>query len=173
MPRQWTAAWKSGTCITWRSLNWREFKSLNSRAFLPAELYLEIYKLCILEGPPSEEAPFGIVYWLGNKEFDQNPFIGRLDQVKVAVNEKRAWVSKNYFAACSAVLASVLHMSFKEIEELDADEFFSRIAQAEFLVGKPLDPVDPNKPIKKRRPKPWEPGAKATEEQKTDYTFTK
>ena len=172
---RWEAIWSDGTRIVWRSLSWKEFKQFNSRATHPAERYLEIYKTCILEGPPPNKVGFGIVRWLGIREFDESPFTGHLPRVTAAVNISRDQLAKDYFAACSAVIASVLHMSFDEIEKLDADGFFTRVAQAEFIVGKPLDPVDPRtRKASGRRPrKPWEQGAKDTQFERSDFTFTK
>jgi hypothetical protein len=169
--RKWEAIWRDGVRIVWRSLRWEEYKAFSSRTHHPADLYLEIYKTCILEGPSAEEVPFGVVDWLGLREFEQNPFSGRLSQVNIAINEKRVWLASNYFAACSAILASVLHIPLETIEKMDADEFFFRVAQAEFLIGKPLDPR--TKSTKGRHKKPHEPGARDMQFEKSDFTFTK
>ena len=180
MQTRWEAVWKDGIRITWRSLTWREYQDIHARPFLcPMDQCLEVYRLCILEGPPIEKASYGTVAWLAGKELEQNPFSGRFDLIAQTVTEKRAKVASNYLFACSGLIASVLHVPFDTISTWDANEFFNHLAQAEFIAGKPLDPTDPTGKVPEHRVKGGKrlarpvPPTKQSPPEVQNYTWSK
>lgn len=144
MQSKWLAVWKDGVRIVWHSLTWREFQEIQAQSYLcPMDMYLEVYRKCVLEGPPIEIASYGTVTWLASRELEQNPFSGSYDCIAPILAEKRNKVASSYLFSCTGLIASVLHIPFEVIAGWDANEFFSRLAQAELIVGKQLNPVDP------------------------------
>ena len=152
---KWEAIWSSGIRIVWRSLLWKEFQDLQVRPFMcPMDRYLEVYRICVLEGPHPEQASFGTVTWLGTREMEQSPFSGRYEPIAHALADKRAKIAGNYLFAGAGLIAAALHVPFDAIAGWDADEFFDHLAQAEFIAGKPLEPTNPNaKPGDNNRPR--------------------
>ena len=109
----------------------------------PMDKCLEVYKICLLEGPKPEKVGYGPIVWLANRELESNPFSGHYEPIVRILNEKRAKIAGSYLFAGSGLIASVLHVPFDTINSWDADEFFDHLAQAEFLSGRPLEPNAP------------------------------
>ena len=148
MPRKYEAVWPSGLRVVWHGLSWADFNRLQSQSDTrPMGLYLEVYRTCVLEGPPPDQVPAGVMVWIGRRELEQSPFTGQYQPIKNLLEAKRAQVRGNYLLLASAVISNVLHVPMETISLWDADEVFTRLAQAESLVGKPVEPADPKAPV--------------------------
>lgn len=61
------------------------------------------------------------------------------------------WLQSTYLETARTLVAGTFRYRFEEIDEWDQGTFFKRLAAAEFLVGKNLEPADPNaKPVSKQ-----------------------
>ena len=163
MQTQYIAAWKSGVAVRWRSLTWSEYRQFKQQMTYgsPVEVYIDLYRAVLLEGPDLVDASAGIVDFVGRSMLETNPFGGEYLDIAHALNAKRS--SQTYLDTARALVAGLFHYSFEEIDTWDADTFFQRVAQAEFLAGRPIDPEDPaiaiaeaeaKKDPTKRRPPP-------------------
>ena len=147
------ATWPDGISVVFRSLSWGEFRKVQSLQGSPAEKALEVYKCCLVEGPTVERIPAGIMMWVYQTEMTQSPFAGSFQALSVPLQEIRNTVTNNYLLCAQAMIASVFKIPFTEMDTWDSDTFFTRLAQAEFVSGVPLNPVDPSVPVdKKGRP---------------------
>lgn len=104
---------------------------------------MDLYRALLIEGPSVEEAPAGIVEYVSKSMLETNPFGGKYEDVKHALNAKRQ--SQDYLENAKALIAGLFRYTFEEIDTWDVDTFFDRLAKAEFLSGKKLEPEDPNK----------------------------
>jgi hypothetical protein len=139
--------------IVWRPLAWAEYRALE-RIHDPFERALKTYLKVRVEGPGLEEIPFGIAAWIGFREFDQSPFGGDFKTVTQALAQARTSVAADYFQAVRATVSWLFHYKPEELDQLDAATLFERLAQAEYILQKPLNPVDPNaKPAPQGRPR--------------------
>jgi hypothetical protein len=137
------AIWPSGTRVTWRSLSWGEYRKIKSLPGPPAEKALEVYTLCVTEGPRPDEIAAGIMMWLSQYELDSSPFSGSFQTLSGPLQQIRDKVSSTYLLSAQAFIAAVFKIPFEKMDEWDSDTFLTRIAQAEFMSGVPLNPVDP------------------------------
>jgi hypothetical protein len=166
-----TATWPDGYRTKWRNLTWREFRKLSplfksffipeeerneatSPMLSPMDLFLEVYKTCLLEGPDPVIAPAGIVDWIGRQQIRHNPFAGAYKDLANMVQAARELVAGDYLLTIKGIIASALHYTMSEIDEMDADELFVRLAQTELIVGCPIQPEDPNPKEPPRQKKP-------------------
>ena len=140
------ATWPRGTRVVWRDLTWAEFREIRSIQAPPAVRALEVYKICVISGPLPEEVPAGIMMWLAINELENSPFIGTFKSLSLPLEEARQKVNGTFLLSAQAFIASVLRISFKEMDEWDGETFLTRLAQAEFIAGVPLNPLDPNAP---------------------------
>lgn len=143
------AVWPSGTRVVWRSLTWGEYRDLKSLQGVPAEKALEVYKLVLLDGPGPDKVPAGIMLWIGNHELEQTPFGGAFQILNKSLQEARAKVQTSYLLSAQAFISSVFKIPFGDMNAWDSDTFLQRLAQAEFVSGVPLNPVDPSAPVSK------------------------
>ena len=143
MQTEYIAAWKSGIALRWRSLTWSEYRQFKQQLTYssPVEVYIDLYRAVLLEGPDVVDAPAGIVDFVGRSMLETNPFGGEYADIAHALAAKRSVMS--YLDTARALVAGLFHYSFEDIDTWDADTFFMRVAQAEFLAGRPLDPEDP------------------------------
>ena len=137
------ATWPSGTTVRWRTPTWKEFQSLYRSADPRPVRNLKFYELCYIAGPSVEKVPAGIVAWLGVNMLDKSPFTGQLSGIQEYVQLSRSWFQASYLENAKALIAGTFRYTFEEIEDWDAEIFFKRLAAAEFLVNKNLDPADP------------------------------
>lgn len=149
------AIWPSGTRVVWRDLTWGEHRKVRSHQGPPAEKALEVYQTCVLEGPEPDRVPAGIMMWIFQVTIEQSPFSGTLKSLSLPLEEKRQRVTGSFLLSAQALIASVFKVPFETMDTWDGDTFLTRIAQAEFIAGVPLNPVDPNakKQGNKKRPK--------------------
>lgn len=149
------ATWPSGTRVVWRPLTWAEFKKARSYKGPEAVQALELYRLCKLEGPAPEFLPAGPMLWIRKYELEQSPFTGDFTKLSSQLQKSRDDVSNSYLIAAQALIVAMFRIPFSEVEGWDADTFLRRLAQAEFIAGKPLDPINPaatpNAPSKPRK----------------------
>lgn len=154
---QYIARWASGFSVRWRALTWAEYRQFKQRALLrPIGVDSDIYRAVVLEGPPLDDCPAGIASYIAKHVLAGNPFSGRFEDVAKSLIEKRAAIEQNYLLSAKAMISHLLHCSFEEIDKWDADTFFMRLAQAEFIAGKQLQPADPKSKTddpKQKRPK--------------------
>jgi hypothetical protein len=141
---QYIAAWKSGTAVHWRGLTWAEFNQFSQQLTFkrPMEVYIDLYRALLLEGPEVTDAPAGIVEYVAKTMLETNPFGGRYEDIAYALRTKRN--SQSYLENAKALVAGIFRYTFEDIATWDADTFFDRVAKAEFLSGKQLEPADPN-----------------------------
>ena len=137
------ATWASGTRVRWRTPTWKEFQGLYRSADPRPVRNLKFYQLCVVEGPRPDQVPAGIVAWLGVNMLDQSPFTGQLEPLQQYLQLSRSWFQSSYLENAKALIAGTFRYSFEEIEGWDAEIFFKRLAAAEFLVNRGLDPADP------------------------------
>lgn len=167
--RAFEAYWPSGQAVRWRTLSWKEFQKFRSLQLQhpnsSMEVYLALYRAVCLEGPLPEEVSAGIVDYIGEQCLDRNPFNGRYEDVSLALAVKRD--SMEYLGHARALVAGLFHYSFEEIDTWDADLFFERLAQAEFLSGRSLAPEDPDAEAKPGVPGPKDQAQKIRKKELT------
>lgn len=148
------ARWPSGREVTFRSLTWAEFQTFERalRHRSPADVYLSVYRAVVLEGPPEADLTAGIVEFVGRTLTDHNPFNGKYEDVKRALDLKRGELRQDYLVAAKAVIASLFQVSLAEINSWDAEQFFEYVAMAEFVSGRKLEPGEPARPAATRPP---------------------
>jgi hypothetical protein len=144
------ATWPDGISVTFRSLTWGEYRDVQSLQGPPAEKALEVYHLCIIDGPTPERVPAGIMMWLFQNEITRSPFTGSFQAISVPLQKFREKVTGNYLLSAQAMIASVFKIPFETMDNWDSNTFFTRLAQAEFVSGVPLNPIDPNSPVNKQ-----------------------
>lgn len=164
---QYIAAWKSSTAVRWRGLSWSEYRRFTEQMTIdrPMEVYLDLYRAVLLEGPPAELATAGVVSFIGRSMLETNPFGGRYDDIAHALTVKRN--TQTYLDNARALVAGIFRYTFEEIDTWDADIFFDRVAKAEFLAGKTIEPIDPKEVAKQKEaaktpPKPQRPKKQLT-----------
>lgn len=146
------ASWPSGVCVIWRSLTWKEYRALSSLPVGDQARYIAVYRQVLIAGPPAEKVPAGIAVWIGRYELENNPFSGNLKPIQVQRKKSAAW-GQSYLNASRAIVAWAFGYKFEELDEWDANTFFNRLAQAEYIFGKPFDPQDPNAPVEEPKKK--------------------
>lgn len=120
----------------------------------PAKVYAEVYKTCVLSGPSLPRATAGIVHFIGRQQIDQNPWTGELEAVQQSLAMKREWLAGSYLESARAAVSFCFGYKFEEIDDWDPDQFFEKVVQAEYILGRPLQPADPKA---KPAPKPLTP----------------
>lgn len=133
------------TRVRWRNLTWKEYREIQSRCSSLAEMYFEAYRTCLLTGPTPETVIAGISFFVGQHQIDNNPFSGEFSAINKALKVGREEGS-GYLNRSKAVVAWAFRYPFEEIDHWEASVFFERLAQAEYILGKPLDPVNPDAP---------------------------
>lgn len=153
------AVWPSGTRVRWRLLRWSEHRRaavlLSSE---PMAAYLAAYRSALVSGPAPEEAPAGIVVWIGRSLIEGDAFSGQFETVARTIEAARASVRSSYLEIASAVVRNLFHMSREDVDSLDSAEFFRLVAAAELLTGVPLQPSSPEA---EKKPSPGRPGTTA------------
>ena len=149
--------WPSGRAVAFRSLSWAEFqryeRELQYRG--PMEVYCDLYRTVVFEGPGERDVTAGIVEFVGRLLMDHNPFNGKYEDVARALELKRIELQNNYLLSVKAVIASLFQVSVEEINTWDAEKFFEYAVMAEFVSGRKLEPGDPNrKPSKPSKTTP-------------------
>ncbi|MGD0042089.1 MAG: hypothetical protein ABSE84_17080 [Isosphaeraceae bacterium] len=140
---QYIAAWKSGVAVRWRGLTWTEFRQFTQQMAYssPIEVYIDLYRAVLLDGPDVLSAPAGIVDYVGRTMLETNPFNGEYLNIKHALDVKRS--TQSYLDHARALVAGIFRYTFEEIDTWDVDTFFDRVAKAEFIAGKAIEPEDP------------------------------
>lgn len=175
MATTFRARWPDGYETTWRNLTWKEFRKLlpliqktflpeadrdpNQASISPMSLFLEVYKICRIDGPEPVIAPAGIVDWIGRQQIKNNPFNGQYKDLQNMADAARSVVRGNYLLSIKGIIASALHYTMDEIDAMDADELFVRLAQTELIIGYPLNPEDPNRIQEQQKPTKKKPSA--------------
>jgi hypothetical protein len=138
--------------VKWRSLTWAEFKKFDRQLDYdcPASVYCDVYRAVVLDGPaldgdPVYQAPAGLVEWIARALLDSNPFNGEYKDVKRALEMKRIELKSSWLNSAKSIIAGIFRYTFEEIEQWDAEMFFERLASAEFVSGRKLEPGDPDK----------------------------
>jgi hypothetical protein len=147
------ATWPSGTSVSWRSLTWGEYKRIQSLQACPAEKALEVYNLVMISGPDPAELLAGIMMWIYQNEMTNTPFTGEFTTISRPLAESREKV-KSFLYCAQAFVASVFKIPFEVIDTWDSETLLTRVAQAEFVSGVPLNPTNPNtSPEAAKKPK--------------------
>lgn len=140
------AKWPSGRWVKFRSLTWAEYREYEPylQSGPQAGVYYDIYKRVFLSGSEKPEyASAGVVHFVGESLTANNPFNGRFDDVDRARNLKKYQFQSDYLQAARAVIASIFHYTFEDIDKWDPETFFERLAAAEYVSGRELAPKDP------------------------------
>lgn len=137
------ATWPSGTRIVWRGLSWGQYREVHSHQGPPAEKALKVYQYCVTEGLAPEQIPAGIMMWLYQYEMENSPFSGSFRAISGPLQKYREKITGTYLLSAQAFIASVFKIPFEKMDEWDTETFLTRLAQAEFVSGVPLNPVDP------------------------------
>lgn len=140
--------------VTWRSIQWGEYRKIRSLQAMPAEKALEVYKLVKLEGPDADTLPSGIMMWIYRYEMEENPFSGDFKKISGPLEQKRQEVIGNYLISVQGFIASVFKTPFAEMDTWDSETLLRRLAQAEFFTGVTLNPTNPDAPTGKLTKKP-------------------
>src|SRR5271168_4813840 len=141
------ATWPDGVRVTYRSLTWGEFREAQELIGPPAEKALGVYKLCVVDGPDVEHVPAGIMMWIYTAELAKSPFAGSFQALSRPLQQYRDKITGSYLLCAQALIASVFKIPFSDMDTWTSDIFFTRLAQAEFVSGVPLNPVDPTVPV--------------------------
>jgi len=72
-----------------------------------------------------------------------DPFNGEYKDVKRALDMKRVELKSSWLNSAKSIIAGIFRYTFEEIESWDAEMFFERLAYAEFVCGRKLEPGDP------------------------------
>jgi hypothetical protein len=147
---QFVAVWPDGISVRWRSLGWGEFRHF--RMLLQqggGGVSIEIYKSVLLDGPAIEAAPAGVVVFIAQHVMQNNPFSGDYKALAAGLVDGRSEVKSRYLLTARALVSHIFNYSFEDIDKWDSDIFMRRLAMAEFITGKPLDPVNPEDKDKK------------------------
>lgn len=147
--------------IVWRALNWKEYSQLRSTydPANPMETFIEVFKQVVEYCPWAdlEKVPAGIIEQVARQQMDDNPFSGTFKTIASAITYKRMQLYSSYLQMARAVVSATFRMPFEQLDEMDPDTFFLRLAQAEFINGSPLEPSNPEEEKdpkkKKQRPK--------------------
>lgn len=141
---QFRAVWRGyPRPILWRNLTWSEHRKLEALPVTRVARSLEAYRLSLVDGPSLTEVPFGIAYWIGHNELENSPFSGNYKPLVQALDSARAWLQNDYLNAAQAVVAWTFRYLPEEIEHWPPEKLFRRLAQAEFIFNRPMDPADP------------------------------
>jgi hypothetical protein len=144
MTTNFQGIWPDGWVVRWRSLTWKEFESFRYSSQTDIEKYGAVYKLCVVAGPSLDQAPAGLVEWVGKQQLTASPFTGEFSAIQRAIALKRERFASSYLQSAKAQVACLFRYTFEEIENMTPDAFFECIAAAEVILGQPLDPADPN-----------------------------
>ena len=145
------ATWPGGTRVRFRTLTWKEFQHFSTLPLSKPARNLAVYQACLLSGPPPDQVPAGVVAWIGCEQIDQSPFGCKFKILNQYLQLGRNWLGSSYIHQAQALVAGTLHYTPEQVESMDAETFFKRLAAAELLVGKRLDPADPAKTEKERK----------------------
>jgi hypothetical protein len=137
--------WPGGTRVRFRTLTWREFQYFQRLAVPKGVRNLEVYKTCLISGPPPDQVPAGVVSWIGCEQIEESPFSGKFKLVQQYLQLGRGWLGGSYLNQAQALVAGTFHYTIEQVEQMDPEIFFKRLAAAELLVGKQLEPADPSK----------------------------
>lgn len=149
------AQWETGLAIRFRSLRWEEFRRFEARLQYesPMAVYNDVYRLCVLEGPAIEDLLAGPVEFVARALIANNPFNGTFEDLSRALEVKRSEIASDYLKCARAQVAALFRYNFEEIDKWDAETFFERLAQSEFVLKRPLNASDPNKKKKRQQKK--------------------
>lgn len=148
--------------VEWRNLTWGEFRTFqqryNERRFeSPMDIFNDVYRTVLIDGPELKYASAGIVDWIGRQQLETNPFSGEPKLLIEAQGLGRAIVNSSELHYARGVVAAVLHYKLEEIDQWDPTMFFTRLALAEQVLGKPI-PLVRQDPDAKPKPKPKQKG---------------
>lgn len=147
-----------------------EYREFASRLRYEPEMvvYSDLYRIVAdyPENPDIKHVSAGIVYFLGNRLIRDSVFNSDWNAITKTLAEHRDRLNVSYFEQCKAVIASIFDYTFEEIDSWDDYTFFDRLAKAELIVGKDLNPqpldTSPRKKdaTEKRQKKPLTEGQK-------------
>lgn len=155
LTRIYEGVWPSGVRVRFRALTLAEHAkfSLDLRSGVPpVQVYLDLYEEVLVSGPVPDEVPAGIVVWIGRELLDRSCLSGEQQLIKQKLDQKRQ-AARNYLMAAKAFVAMVFHYKFEEMDSWDEDTLFERIALAELVLGRPLEPSDQNATTEQQAPK--------------------
>jgi hypothetical protein len=79
--------------------------------------------------------------WLGYYLVEQSPFKGDFKTIQTFRQLSSNWLQSSYLETARTLVAGMFRYRFEEIDEWDQETFFKRLAAAEFLVGKNIEPA--------------------------------
>lgn len=148
--QRWQATWPDGTRVQWRSLSWGEFRRIEHIQPVQAAA-VQVYKTCVTAGPAVENVPAGVMMYVAEHELVKSPYSREYAPVKISLDRARQKLASSWMFSARALVAGIFRYSFEEIDTWDAQTFMDRVAQAEMVSGRTIDPADPKAP--KNQPK--------------------
>jgi hypothetical protein len=127
--------------IQWKSLTWAEYKKFqNSSNFKsPMAVSNDIYRACIIKGPDVQAATAGVIEFVVKHVFNSSAFTGAFSVLDTKIAQARTDLQNDYLISARAIIASIFGYKFEEIDTWDEATFLTRLVQAEFVAGKPLN----------------------------------
>jgi hypothetical protein len=126
--------------IRWKELTWAEHKkfqdSLSYKS--PMAVVNDIYRAVVIIGPNYQEITAGIAEFIANQVFGLSAFTGDFNTLDIKLNQARQTLDDNFLLSAQAVISGIFGYKFEEINLWDEETFLLRLAQAEFVAGKPL-----------------------------------
>lgn len=151
------AQWKTWGWIRWRGLSWAEHKRFEQQMVYksPIETANAIYRACVISGPKIEESDItpGVIITIANTVFNNSAFSGEFNTLSYKLNQAREIVSNDFLLAARAIIAGLFKYTFEDIDSWDEETFLLRLAQAEFVAGKPLQLASADDSTKEKRQK--------------------
>ena len=151
--------------VQWKTLTWAEYKKFEDLMNLkgPMAVSNDIYRAVVVNGPSIHDATAGLVEFVAKSVFSGSAFSGSYNVLTTRLEENRDRLTNDFLLAAQAIIASIFHYTFEEMDLWDEDTFLLRLSQAEFVAGKPLPlgkveveadnkqpiPIDQNKPRKR------------------------
>lgn len=144
---QYVAQFQSGVWVRWRALTWQEYRKFKFlHAADPVVSSNAIYEAVLVVGPGLEECPAGIPLQIAEQVM-ASPFDGSPKNYPVvaeAIATSRDRVQGSYMMQARAMVCYVFKYRPEELDQMDAGQFFERVAMAELITGKQLNPKNPN-----------------------------
>src|ERR1039458_4016556 len=134
------ATWPGGTRVRFRTLTWKEFQHFSTLPLSKPARNLAVYKAYLLSGPLPDQVPAGVVAWIGCEQIDQSPFGSKFKILNQYLQLGRNWLGSSYIHQAQALVAGTLHYTPEQVESMDAEKFFKRLAARRVAGGQAAGP---------------------------------
>jgi hypothetical protein len=137
--------------IRWKTINWAEYKKFQDSTNYkgPMAVVNDIYRACVISGPNYQDVTAGVAEFIAADVFKNNAFSGSYEVLIQKLENSRQELNDNFLLSARAIISSIFGYKFEEMDAWDEDTFMLRLAQAEFVAGKPVpinkEEVQPSK----------------------------